>query len=86
MQECRNLLTLGTVGSIVKWCNHYKTEYKLKVLVAQSCLTVCPPGSSVHGILQARTLEWAAILFSGGSSRPRGRTWVFCIAGGFFTD
>ena len=40
------------------------------VLVAQSCLTLCdpmdciPPGSSVHGILQARTLEWVAISFS----------------------
>ena len=49
----------------------------LKVLVAQSCLTLCdsgdcsPPGASVHGILQARTLEWVAIFSSRGSSRPR---------------
>ena len=42
-------------------------------------------GSSVHGILQARILEWVAILFSRGSSQPRDRTWVSCIAGGFFT-
>ena len=47
---------------------------KVKVLVTQSCLTLCdpvdcnPPGSSVHGILQARVLEWAAISFSRGSS------------------
>ena len=48
------------------------------VLVAQSCLTVCNPvGSSVHGILQARILEWVAISFSRGSSRLRDRTWVF---------
>ena len=44
------------------------------VLVTQSCLTLCnlmdcsPPGSSVHGILQARILEWLAIPFSRGSS------------------
>ena len=46
------------------------------VLVAQSCPTLCnpmdcsPPGSSVHGILQARILEWAAISFSRGSYQP----------------
>ena len=43
------------------------------------------PGSSVHRILQARILEWVAILFSRGSSRPRDLTQVSCIAGGFFT-
>ena len=61
------------------------------VLVAQSCLTLCdpmdcsPPGSSVHGISQARILEWVAISFSRGSSRPRDRIWDFCIAGRFST-
>ena len=40
-----------------------------------------PPGSSVHGILQARILEWVAISFSRGSSQPRDRTQVFRIAG-----
>ena len=45
-----------------------------------------PPGSSVHGILQARILEWVAISFSRGSSRPRDRTLFSCIAGGFFTS
>ena len=55
--------------------------------VAQSCLTLCDPmdcslpGSSVHGILQARVLEWVAIFFSRGSSRPRERTQVSCIPG-----
>ena len=63
---------------------------KLK-LVTQSCLTLCdpmdysPPGSSVHGILQARVPEWVAISFSRGSSWPRDQTWVSCIARGFFT-
>ena len=61
------------------------------VLVAQLCPTLCNPkdcslpGSSVHGILQARILEWLAIHFSRGFSRPRDWTLVFCIAGRFFT-
>ena len=65
--------------------------FKAQVLVAQSRLTLCdptdcsPPGSSVHGILQARILEWVAIPFSRASSRPRDRTRVSCITGGFFT-
>ena len=44
------------------------------------------PGSSVHGILQVRILEWAAIPFSRGSSWPMDRTRVSCIAGRFFTE
>ena len=43
------------------------------------------PGSSVHGILQARRLDWVASPFSRGSSWPRGWTWVSHIAGRFFT-
>ena len=46
-----------------------------------------PPGSSVHGILQARVLEWVAISFSRGeASWPRELTWVSCIAGRPFTN
>ena len=54
-------------------------------------LTLCDPmdcslpGSSIHGILQARRLEWVAISFSRGSSWPRDRTWVSRIAGRHFT-
>ena len=54
------------------------------------CPTLChpvdcsPPGSSVHGILQARILEWTATSFSRGSSQPRDRTRVSCIAGRCF--
>ena len=44
------------------------------------------PGSSVHEILQPRILEWVAIPFFRGSSRPRDQTQVSCIAGGFFND
>ena len=43
------------------------------------------PGSPVHGILQARILEWVAISFSRGSSQPRDQTQVSCIASRFFT-
>ena len=59
-------------------------------LVTQSCPTLgdpmdCNPlGSSVHGILQARVLEWVAISSSRGSSQPRDRTQVSRIVGGFF--
>ena len=45
-----------------------------------------PPGSSVHGILQARILEWVATSFSRVSSQPRDWTWVSCIARRFFTE
>ena len=45
-----------------------------------------PPGSTVHGILQARILEWVAMPFSRGSSWPRNRTQVSCIAGSFLTN
>ena len=40
-----------------------------------------PSGSSVHGVLQARILEWVAIHFSRGSSQSRDQTWVSCITG-----
>ena len=40
----------------------------------------------VHGILQARILEWAAFLFSGGSSQARDQTQVSCIVARFFTS
>ena len=61
------------------------------MLVAQSCPTLFNPmdcsllGSSVHGILQARILQWVAILFSRGASQPKDWNCISCIAGGFFT-
>ena len=58
-----------------------------EVKVAQSCPTLCNPMDyTVHGILQARILEWVAFPFSRGSSQPRDRTQVSCTAGGFFTS
>ena len=61
-----------------------------EVLVIQSSPNICDPmdgspsGSSVHGILQVRILEWVAISFSRGSFLLRDWTFVSCIAGGFF--
>ena len=58
--------------------------------VAQSCPTVCDPmdcklpGSSIHGIFQARVLEWGAMAFSRGSSWPRDWTQVSHIVGRCF--
>ena len=56
------------------------------ILVTQLCLTIdCSPlASSVHRIFQARLLEWVVIFFSRGSSQPRDRTCISCIAGRFF--
>ena len=61
-------------------CKNLALNQEVKVLVAQSCPTVCHPmgcslpGSSIHGILQARRLEWRAISYSTGSSQPRDQT------------
>ena len=61
------------------------------VLVTQSCPTLCdpmdcsPPGFSVHGILQARILEWIATPFSRGTSQPSNQNLVSYMAGKFFT-
>ena len=69
--------------SVLRW----KSESE----VAQSCLTLCDPvdcnlpGFSVHGIFQARVLEWVAISVSKGSSWLRDWTWVSCITGRRFT-
>ena len=70
---------------------HMPPSVSQSVLAAQSCPTLCDPmdssvsASSVHGILQARILEWVSIPFSRGSSQPRDQTWVSCISGRFFT-
>ena len=75
---------------MTEWLTPTYTLYY--VLVAQLCLTLCDPmdcsspGSSVHGILQARILEWVAVSFSRESSQPRDWTQVSCTAGRFFTN
>ena len=69
----------------------YLTYTQSESEVAQSCPTLHNPrdyslsGSSVHGIFQARVLEWIAISFSRGSSQPRNRTQVSRVAGRRFT-
>ena len=62
-------------------------ECSINVKVTRSCPTLCYPMdcTSLHGILQARILEWVAIPFSRGSSQYRDLTQVSCIAGRFFT-
>ena len=75
-------------GLVITFLPRRKSESESEV--TQSCPTLCdledcsPPGSSIHGILQARILEWVAISFSKESSRPRDRTQVSCIAGRHF--
>ena len=77
--------TLFVQATIISWLDYYWVGE-----VAQSCLTLCdpvdcsPPGSSIHGILQARILEWVAISSSRGSSWPRDQTQVSRIAGRCF--
>ena len=64
-----------------------KVKWKVKVKVTQLCPTLCDPVDyTVHGILQARILEWVAFPFFRGSSQSMDRTQVSHIAGGFFTS
>ena len=61
------------------------SSYNYVCACVQSCwlsgpVDCSPPGSSVHGIFQARILEWGAIFFSKGSSQPRNRTYVPCLS------
>ena len=89
----------ATVQRVAKSWTRQSTEHlvyyryekvKSQSLVAQSCPTLCDPmdcslpGSSVHGIFQARVLEWGAISFSRGSSQPRDRTQFSHIVGRCF--
>ena len=73
----------------IPWClsqiPFQEWQWKVKVKVTRLCLTLRDPMDyTVHGILQARMLEWVAIPFSRGSSEPRDQTQVSLIAGGFF--
>ena len=68
-----------TSGFYTIWATKEAPEYSVCVKVTQSCPTLCD--CIVHGILQARTLEWVAVPFSRGSSQPRDQTQVSCTAG-----
>ena len=82
LPHCRHLLYHLTTREVI----HYKPSE-----VSQSCPTLCDPmdcslpRSSIHGIFQARVLEWIAISFSRGPSQTRDQTWIFCIVGRRFT-
>ena len=65
---------------------NFMYAWKVKVKVNHSCPTLCDPMDCVHGILQARILEWVAFPFSRGYSQARDQTQVSHIAGGFFTS
>ena len=68
------------------FCFSFYKQYMF-YYTAQLCPTLCDPMDyTVHGILQARILEWVAIPFSRGSSQPRDLTQASCIAGGFLTS
>ena len=86
------LIAVYFQNSVIQWnflFSYFQGESESEV--TQSCPTLCdpvdynPPGSSVHGILQARILEWVAISFSRGSSGPRDQTQIFHTADRFFT-
>ena len=78
---------LGIRGGVEVW----RCVYVVCVLATQSCPALCDPmdcspaGSSVHGILQVRIVEWVAISFSRGSSQPRDQTWLSHNISRFFT-
>ena len=78
--------TVSCLSCIGRWIFCHCNTWLQCSSVAQSCPTLCdpmdcsPPGSSVHGISQARMLEWDAIASSRGSFQPRGGTCVSCIS------
>ena len=70
----------GQLGFFLQ--SHLQRLLKVKVKVTQLCLTLCNPMDyTVHGILQARILEWVAFAFSRGFSQLRDQTQVSLIAG-----
>ena len=88
MTEAKTRICLYPEG---EYLSGREGEERVLCLVTQSCPTLCDPidcspsGSSVHGILHARMLEWVAMPSSRGSYRPRDQIQVSCIAGTSFT-
>ena len=94
-QECGEKRTLVHCWWETVWRFLKKLKIELPCVHAKSlqlCSTLCDPmdwslpGSSVHGILQGRILDWVAISYSKGSSQSRDQTRVSCIVGRFFTN
>ena len=73
VDELRRALTYVHLAVVV-------VELLSRVQLLRDPMDCSPPGSSVHGILQARVLEWIAISFSKGSSCPRDRTCASCVS------
>ena len=73
-----------TINNIVVWRYWYRFVAKSRLTLSDP-MDCSLPGYSVHGISQARILEWVSISFSRGSSQPRDQTCISCLAGGFFT-
>ena len=84
---CCILCCRRAVGTLVTIVNPDTVWYAIE---SESCSvmpdSLRPHDYRVHGILQARILEWVVIPFSRESSQPRDQTQIFCIAGGFFTS
>ena len=77
-------LLSGFTSALLTNTDFWQQPWKAKV--TQSCPTLRPMDYTVHGILQARILDWVAYLFFSGSSWPRNRTQVSYIASRFFTN
>ena len=83
---CTGRQVLCYLGSLIYICSGSSSGVSHSaILTLCDPLNCSPPGSSVHGILQARVREWVAIPFSRGSSQPRDQIWVSRIARRFFT-
>ena len=86
-----NLLSKKKMNYLLHWGVESCTMWWLWCTVARSCtplfnpMDCSSPGSSAHGIVQARVLEWVAIFSTRESSQPRDWTHVSCTAGRFFT-
>ena len=81
------LIWMALGRAVTEWLPRVQGRSRKRKKVAQSCPTLCKPMDyTVHGILQARILEWVAYPFSSGCSRPRNQTRVSCIVGRFFTS
>ena len=85
-EESGGIQLMGSQRGGHNWATNTLTYLWWK-RVAQACPALCDPiDYTVHGALQARTLEWAAFPFSRGSSQPRDQSQVSRIAGGFLTS
>ena len=90
MKRCSTSLIIRET-QIKTTMRYHFTLIRISSVQSLSCVQLCnpmdysPPGSSVHGILQARILKWVAIPFSRGSSQPKDQIRVSCNSGRFFT-